>query len=487
VVDDFEIAFPFMNDRIHGQQQGTRNDLERSGHFNHMMDAALNLERYMQNMVGGSVQGRSSRAWTNADDGGGYVLAGANLLMAYASYTQPLTGDLNTTPIRVRFTVPDLFGATPFADFRFSVSPNLYLSFPGYTTVQGVAATDQPERYMDTLLKYPQLFASIQPVSGSPRAFDVVLTNAQVGRYGLALDGKFSEGCSRPSIQYNLNPGWVQDVAYVTSSTVASSWMNQPYTGTPFGFGESNWPNPPVDYLWISSAGHYGDQASTNYGPNSGRAYPQPLVASASHQMIFEYYSIYDNGGLYFYVGRFGPCLRMSGPMTSASGYMMLLGDQWMLTDDWNTVREGRLIKFHGVDMTVAGTSLRSFKQDFPSNVTVLASFDAPCTQWSGQNCMYSFGCTGTTINIRRSLDGGAWTTVASVTDATGPSNGYMGFTAFPHNKLELMGFFNNHTNASFAMFKNISCQVLSGETTAQAQIQLLYSMVGDTSHLAFE
>lgn len=486
--DDFAIAFPFQQDRINGTATAVRNDLERPGFLNHLGDACIRMQQYLQNRVGRSLEGRSSAGWRDAYDDGGDVISAPDLRLAVHTFSLPLTGNIVANPVTTRITMPDLFGAAPVQDFHTGIIPSVELRLLGYTDLQGVAVTEPAYRRFSTLLSWPQLNLTVMPVSGQPRQLDVTVSNTNVSPAGSLLDRSFIERCVRPSGQFDLQPGWAETVTSV--STTVTGTLSTPLAGEPFGFGSTNWPTVPTNLLFISS-GRYGNDDEATYGPGAGFAFPQIYsgLDMTDQNVAFEYYGFQSDTFLSgTYLSRSGVMLRSSGTVDAFSAYVLLINEvPWTLGASAADVRTGKILKVQDVDLRKLGFYRRTAAQDFPSEVTVLTTFDMPCTMYSGQTCLYSFGCTGTDISVQASFGGGAWSEIATASDSD-LTEGQPGLVAMPYGQGILPPFFPTPVILNCQhLYKSLTFTNLGTDAWAWADVRLLYFRATEAQKQAYQ
>lgn len=452
-LDQLAIKWPIGNDRINGQASSTRNDLERAVHWNHMFDACLNLEKYMQKVsAGGGII-------TYTATGG--VLQGQNIILTYESRTLPASG--SQTEWTYTLTTPDIFGDTPFNDWRFNISPCIYVDvLPAQylRPVRGLQGAFSDYDYRPELLSVYQPHVLVEPVSG--RVFKLKVKTHQMHSRS-QLIGELLETGQRPTTTDQLGASWLRSGSYPA-----------------MGIGNTSFTvGAPGNLFYLSSEGEYGNPNSNTWQENWGLAFPSTMGTSQDQQVIFSPYTWKGDGvDTGDYMQRACLVLRFSGDWGNTAGnlnfYAVVIGDETM--GALNRPTTGRLMKFvnnymfdinvydsFALTAAVANSSASSLGT-FPLKLSL--NHNLP-------NLRYRFRAQGTTLTVDEAEDGQNYTNLLSVTDSS-HSSGTVGVLSLP-----MRGTGSGEKCRRLMYFNYLNFQVLSGESPCNMRANLLYSLVG--------
>jgi len=452
-VDQLAIKWPIGGDRINGQAADTRNDLERAGQWNHMFDACLNLEKFLQKIsAGGGILSYSET---------GGIVQGPNLILAYELQTLPASGSQSAWIYTL--TTPEIFGPNPFADWRFNISPSVYVNIVPSAYVKPAAANQgalSDFDYRPELLNVYQPHISIYPVSGRVYKLKV---SCQAMHRSSQLIGELSENCGRPSTTDNLGSSWLRSGEYP-----AMGIGNTTYTVGGLG-----------NLLYLCSEGDYNNSNSSTWDGNWGLALSSGMGNSNDQQVIFSPYSWKGDGvDVGDYMARTMLALRVSGDPNYVGGnmnmYAVVFGDEAMPGTNRPTI--GRLVKF--VNSYIFGINPAdnlSLTAAAPaSSVVSLGTFPLHLVNNDSlPSLKYRFKVQGTTISVEEAQNGVTYSTVLSVTDTTHTA-GTVGMMVLPMN-----GTGTGERCRRLVFFSSLLYQVLSGESPCDVKAKILYSLVG--------
>lgn len=455
-VDQLAIKWPIGNDRINGQTASTRNDLERSGHWNHMFDACLQMEKYLQKIsAGGAVVTYNSS---------GAIVQGPNLVLAYELRTLPASG--SQTEWVYTLNTPAIFGPTPFTDWRFTIAPSVYVNVVGPSYLRpaaGSMSAFSDNDYRPELLSVYQPHVLVEPVSG--RVFKLRIRTHQMHPKS-QLIGECLETCQRPTTTDVLGSSWLRAGDYD-----AMGIGNQT-----FGVGGAG------TLLYLSSEGKYTDPNTTWWEENWGVAFPSSMGVSNDQQVIFRPFTWKGDGvEVGDYMSRVMLALRVSGDWGYTGGnmnmYAVVFGDEQMTSANLPTI--GRLVKFTNnylFDINVYD-SFSLTAAAAAASVTGLGTFPLRfASDHSLPNLKYRFRVQGSTLTVAEAPDGVTYTTLLSVTDSTHTS-GSVGMFALP-----MRGTGTNEKCRRTMFFDYLLYQVLSGESPCDVKANILYSLIGPVS-----
>lgn len=462
--DDFEIVWPFGQDRILGTGAG-RDDLEQAVHFNKLADGALNLEKAIQNRVAGHVRTYENRA------AGGTLSTPSTLLLSTAFYTLPVSG---TGLPWYEFTldIPSQFGANPLYNWRFSITPTVYLSTgQAASSVRGVGQlADYEMSFVEPLNTYPHLCTMIMPVTGQATKYKLCIKALALSDQATSLSSNtfsdFQSVNARAMESQNLGPGWIQ---YGDDNAAAIA-------------AYSNTDTAPGSLLALSSQGTILGASTRSVQGNYGVMYPAVFPATADHEIRFRPYKFFlaasETSGV---SNRVGFYVRGSGNEVSPSFYCLTIGEQTTLAGSLpGTGFLYRVRNYDAFDTDVEYTS------GILSTVTTSASFLGSCplhfqSEPGSGNVLYSLRATGDVIDVRESVNNGSsWTTLLTFTDSSAQklTSGVMGAVVFP---LMCRGDLLNRTptNSRITYFDRISGIVNSTGVLANFKVRTLFCLQG--------
>lgn len=463
-LDNFDITWPFGQDRINGTGAG-RDDLEQAEHFNHLFDGALQTEKYIQNRVAGSIKAYGTRT-----EGGALSPTGA-LQMSVALYTLPVTGT-GSPWYEYTLDIPTQFGSNPMYNWRFSIVPSVYLS-TGQTasSIQGVATnTELRYSYLGALNSMPQLITMVMPATGQPTKYKLCIKPLALGENTLSLSGKsfsdFQSADARESATQNLGPGWItagDDNAMAVAHYDLVS-------------------NSPGSLLALSSQGSIlgGTMAQSTVG-NAGIGVPATIPSTADHEVRFRPFE-YSNAqretsGVLNRVGFF---VRWNGDSETPSFYCLTIGEQTMPTT--GIPGTGFLYRVRNFDTFSTDVEYTAgILSSVTSSASLLGSMPIHWYSESGYtDVLYSLDATGDVIRVRESTNnGGSWTTKLSITDSSAQklTSGRAGCVAFPLKRTDLLG--KNNRNSRISAFDRISILVNSTEVISNFMVRTLFCLQG--------
>lgn len=441
-------TFPDSVDQFLYKNPGDR---ELSSHFNHYFDAALNLENYLLGSLGGSLESLYS------EEHSGTIIENENLLLSYVTVTGSLSGAITT--VNFDLTVPARFGSTPFDDWRFSIGHSVYLNIG--STVKGLWANRDwgQNGSLNQMINLPQLFTSFKPTGG--RNYRATVNLIKFGTGG-ADPNTFYDSFERGGTSEQQSPGadWVEE----ENGRGFTVKTRNHSTG---GQGNQSW------CLWVSP----------ERGGNPGGGWIYPSNFPVSNDMEVEY-DIYDWGftgvdsGEYYSLA--GPMVRMSGTVTNASFYGVIMGHG-------TAAGHAQLVKVSGVNLmenypTTYAESQRPRPDSTNPNtlagtagtVTVLASgFTVQKSAGHATTAKYRLRAEGTTISFTENFNGGGWTSLASVTDST-LTSGKMGLWVKS---------LNGATDRIYAL-RNVYCRILDQTALLSVRLNILYALIGETGNI---
>lgn len=449
--DQFPILWDIGQDRIHGTDAGTRQDLERASQWNMMFDACLNIERYAQKLFGTGFHSYNAT---------GGVIHAQNLILSWNSITVPASSTANSS---YRFTVPDCFGSNPFNDWRFTVSVNTYVNVIPSTYLKPAAANQGAQAdgdYRPEILSTYQPITFIQPVSG--RVFDVLVYQLKMHTDSQQI-GQLIETCQRPATTDVLGSRWSKNGSH-TAMGIGSPAQSVGSVGT---------------HLYLCSEGEYGSTDPSFWQPNAGFAFPTSMGISNDQECIFSPYGWVGSGvdvGDKMFRALFA--LRVSGDWISTTNllnfYAVVLGDEGMPSSNRPTV--GRLVKAKNLYMWNINPfdSYLLTAADPSSSITQLGTFSLKTSNDDGfPNLRYRFTVQGSSLTVEEATDGSTYSTVLTVGDAE-LTAGSPGMFVFP-----MQGTGSLEKCKRLMFFNYLSYRVLSGESPCDIHFNLLYSLVG--------
>lgn len=425
-------------------------DTELSSHFNRYFDACFTLEDYLLGTIGGSLASKYSSEY------GSETISGGNLLLSYASSTTTISGAVSS--IVFNLTVPAQFGSSPFDDWRFSMGHTVYLD--SSSDISGMWANRDWGQGgpLSQMFNWPQFFTVIRPTGGRNYTATVNVIKFGAGGWGSSeLYDSFTR--TGNAEQQDAGPDWYEQE-----------------TGRAFTVKKRNF-----------SSGGQGNQAwclhvSSERGgnPGGGWIYPRNFPDAADMEVEFDTYDWEFSGvGSGKYYNLAGVMLRTSGDITSAAFYGLVLGHA-------TAQGSAQIVKVSGVNLL----------ENYPTNVsennrpapdathaTTLAGTAGTVTSLvsgfairhsptgGSTTSLYRFRAEGTTISLKENYNGGGWTTLASVTDAT-LTSGKMGFWTKS---------LNGATDRIYC-FKDVYCRILDTTALMSVKLNLIYALIGENA-----
>jgi hypothetical protein len=456
ILDSFPILRPY--DPSAGLQNQNTNALEQASQINHYFDAVINIEKQTIGSLGVPIVSQiDTKSLTN------------NCILSYQSLTIPVSGNSVTSTV----TIPAAFGANPFANKGFSLSPTVYFNTPNLKGIYANQAWSNTGQFNSTLF-LPQIYTMVAPISGN--TYSLTVKNIPYYTSSYSLNYTFSETFAYgeyPNLSHNqsvpLNARYSANLGGKLGPGI-NGIVVEPYLQSPIA----------TPALQLSSCFLGKGQW--------GLITPQNMPTMGDWEVIF-YLNFLPRWGInnpsYCY-NRAGIILRQTGSLTNCSGYCLSIGES-------NTSLQARVLKVQNHNLQQDSRAYE-FSDAYPNtgwrgtgNVTDLLGSGTFATFQNQAGYWYRFRIAGSVISLDYSTDKSSWSSVFSpITDGSPlPTSGAKAgfFTKALEDPDSYLG--NDQPSLFFSYFDINGLNVTSTASLTNIKANILYCQIGPESDLS--
>lgn len=389
-LDQFAIKRPFGG--------GDPNSKELASHFNHYFDAAIKLEEWAMENLGGPVQTRNPDGYSTA------LVTDADCRIATVSVTVPLSGDVT----KYAMTVPDFLGSDPFNDVRFSVGVSARLVPDDVGAVAGIWANNDwgGTGPLNLMMRWPQIYAMVEPVSG--RNFNLVLAakGMAAGFEPVFANEEFSDTFDRSTFptKNGVNLGAYKDLG--------PTWSLSNKNGSPYAVV--------VERLGLSGTKNSLALVSEEGSVQCyGLASPAGFGESNDQEIEFELHDFNGIGLDDESRSSVGFVVRSNLSQGGLNGYAVLIGNEDYDTGSFTGWQKAQLVLLTGFNTSTAVRGAIDIVGADATCIALTASGYTLKLNEAGTAYKYKLKVAGSTITLEESVAGGPWSVVLTATDGS--------------------------------------------------------------------